>query len=188
LVSTTDPLGKTTTYVMDALGRQVEVIDGVRHFLRSANFGLLQRTGPADPCRFPSGYNLYFSGSDIAATTLHIEHEILDRNLPALLHRRPVDPPYRPKNSRQNCPQITSVEFCDEYPFISTEENGDFPVSYEGVPMWEQFGYAHSQASTLGRFYGSSGCDISRQGGPFVVIPQTFIPTFYICGDGRIGS
>ena len=71
--------------------------------------------------------------------------------------------------------------------FFSTEENQQYLVSWEAVPMREQnIIYPSSQGNSLNRFY--NYCGIQTEGKPFVVIPQTFIPTFHICSDVRIGS
>src|SRR5260370_23733444 len=112
--------------------------DAVRHCLRSSDFSSLQHTGPADPCHMPSGLNLYFSGSDIAATTTHIRTAILQKNLPALLHRRDINPPWRKKDARSNCPGIKATEWCDEDPVFSTEENAQYAVSCVPVRISDQ--------------------------------------------------
>jgi hypothetical protein len=41
-----------------------------------------------------------------------------------------------------------------------------------------------SQANSLRAFYGSTGCNVSKNAGPFVVVTQQLTRTFFVCADG----
>jgi RHS repeat-associated protein len=163
---------------------QTNIDDSVRECIKSGRLSAVAFQ-PQDPCGI-SGISIYFSGIEIKNTTAHIQSAILtDR--PALLHRRDVSTINRPSDLRSRCDGIMSDEWCDEYPFFSSVENRTADVSYKAVPRNEQsVTWGDSQANSLRSFYSAGVCNVPKAGGEFIVIPQSYARTFFICSDGRV--
>ena len=119
------------------------------------------------------------------ARRLHQLVRELTRAHPAWVKLPRKQPPAHPRGwlrSQPVCKQASAAgEWCDEYPFASTNEGGQANnPSLAPAPEAEQI----VQRNSLGNFYlRQASCQPFPGGTPFAVIPVTekFVPTVSIC-------